>query len=107
MGPRTCCWNRTTSTIQVTKQGRLILIELKTYPKASWAIREALGQILEYAFHKTGRRKGDVASLVIAALKEPDSDDSAYIELLRNEFGIPVAYCTVSLGMSVLPKELL
>ena len=69
-----------------TKSGKVHFYEIKTSP-AKASIREALGQIMEYAFYPTGK-KAD--KLFIIAPSQADDLDKQYIQTLRKVFNIPV-----------------
>lgn len=77
---------------------RTILIEMKAYADARRVIREALGQILEYAFlyPKTSNRMENV-DLFIVAPAPLNEAVSNYMNLLRTRFAIPVRYCSFTL----------
>jgi hypothetical protein len=77
---------------------RTILVEMKAYADARKAIREALGQILEYAFFypKTSNSVKDV-DLFIVAPAPANEVVSNYMNLLRTRFTIPVRYCSFTL----------
>jgi len=82
--------------ITVSTGKKRMLIEIKTYPVAKRAIREALGQILEYAyFHSDPQSPTQTvdAELFIVAPGSADEKASAYLNLLRDKFHIPVQYC--------------
>ena len=69
-----------------TESGDVHFYEIKTSP-AKASIREALGQIMEYAFYPTGK-KAD--KLFIIAPSQADDLDKQYIQTLRKVFNIPV-----------------
>jgi hypothetical protein len=77
---------------------RTILIEMKAYADARRAIREALGQILEYVFFypRTLNLVENVDLFIVAPapMSEPASN---YMNLLRTRFMIPVRYCSFTL----------
>jgi hypothetical protein len=77
---------------------RTILIEMKVYADARRAIREALGQILEYVFFypKTPNRAEDVDLFIVAPAPMNEAVPS-YMNLLRTRFAIPVHYCSFTL----------
>ena len=81
-----------------------VLIEIKAYSDARRAIREALGQILEYAFFypKTSNRAKNV-NLFIVAPAPMNEEVANYMNLLQTRFAIPVRYCSFALG-DALPK---
>lgn len=73
----------------VKADGETHFYEIKTSKFARIAIRQAIPQLLEYAFYPNQNR-ADV--LVIVAPGEPTRDDVAYIGHLRSRFGIPIEY---------------
>lgn len=85
---------------------RTILIEMKAYADARRSIREALGQILEYAFFypKTPNRMESV-DLFIVSPAPMNEEISNYLHLLRTRFALPVRYCSFTLS-DPLPKIL-
>lgn len=60
--------------------------EIKT-DSAKKSIREALGQILEYAHYPNMQR---ATKLFIVGSQQPDDKDIAYMEFIRKTYGIPV-----------------
>ena len=72
----------------ITTAGVWHYFELKTY-NAKEALREAIGQILEYVHypHTTKAEK-----MFIIGTGEPCEKDVQYLELLRNKYKIPVWY---------------
>lgn len=95
--------------ITVEHGARKMLVEIKTYPSAKHAIREALGQILEYAFYWRGA-KDPIQSvnldLVIIGPGALDEVSREYLNFLRSRFHLPIRYCQFTTGGS-LPGELL
>jgi hypothetical protein len=67
------------------------LIEVKSDARPRYAIREALGQLLEYAFacEKNGE---STAEMIVAGPGEVGPRDMEYIEHLRVRRGLPVHY---------------
>lgn len=63
--------------------------ELKTDPTARMCIRNAIGQLLDYSYYK---ESGRASRLVIVGEAPSTAEDKAYLELLRNEFALPVRY---------------
>jgi hypothetical protein len=78
---------------------RTILIEMKAYADARRAIREALGQILEYVFFypKTLNLVENVDLFIVAPAPMNEAVLN-YMHLLRTRFSIPVRYCSFTLG---------
>lgn len=60
--------------------------EIKTY-SAKRSIREALGQILEYAHYPSGQK---AKCLYIIGPNEPDEKDVEYLNLLRKTYNLPI-----------------
>jgi hypothetical protein len=83
--------------ITVTDGTRGILIELKTNPSSQSAIREALGQLLEYAYYRSSEEWESVA-LVIIAPGMIDELAKKYIQRLRSQFKIPISYYSYAEG---------
>ncbi len=79
--------------ITVNNAKRRILIEIKTDPVAKRALREALGQILEYAYFCPKVQNSVQTELFIVAPGLADGEVSAYLSRLRNELRIPIQYC--------------
>ena len=77
-----------------------ILIEIKTDPVPKRSIRDALGQILEYAYFPPKPISAEI-QLVIVAQGALDAKAGAYMENLRSRFGIPITYCQFSPGDSL------
>lgn len=68
-----------------------ILFELKTDPRPRFAVREALGQLLEYAFRC--RAAGEaVVALVVLAPGIPTPQEARYFTHLREAYGLPFHY---------------
>lgn len=83
--------------ITVIDSQKKILIEIKTDPRPRAAIREALGQLLEYAYYWPQKAIGAIEMVVIAPGKL-DKTAEQYIKHLRIKFNIPVGYCAHSEG---------
>ena len=83
--------------ITVTDGSKTILIEIKSHSNPRTAIREAIGQLLEYAYYRPSRDVG-VLELVIIAPANLDRPATEYLHRLRTDFKIPVSYCSHSEG---------
>ena len=82
--------------IRVTTPTEEILFEIKSDESPAAVIRQAIGQLLEYAYlspKKSTRR----LSLVVVGRNKPNDQQQAYIERLSTVFGLPLSYQTVSL----------
>ena len=71
------------------------LFEIKTDLVPREAIRQALGQLLEYAYRREHDSKR--LNLVIVGRTQVGLQDSAYLERLRTEFGLPISYRALAL----------
>lgn len=81
------------------KRGRTTtLIEVKSDSRPRFAIRQALGQLLEYAYleEQAGQR---VSELVVAGPGELTALDRAYMKHLRDARKLPVRYVCVRRGI--------
>src|SRR3546814_3124822 len=74
----------------------LQLYEIKSDLEPRTVIREALGQILEYAFHPR-RQHVLPLRLIIVGRCELRAEDGAYLDRLRANFGLPIEYRSVSI----------
>lgn len=76
--------------VEFTDRGQLFRAELKTcYPVGTTkAIREALGQLLEYNYY--GERQPADQWLIVLD-QEPSSQDKAYIKTLRERLRLPLS----------------
>jgi hypothetical protein len=84
--------------IKVKQDGEITVIEVKTDPRPMRAVREALGQLLEYAFVCASKGQ-KVGRLLVAAPGELDDRDRLYVEHLRSERGLPLDYLCFRQGM--------
>ena len=79
-----------------------MFIEIKSYPDARKSIREALGQILEYAYFCRGKWSRE-PELFIAAPGEHTEEVSSYLDELEKRKGLRVHYRTLHLATSEFP----
>ena len=63
--------------------------EIKTALSAAACIREALGQVLEYAYWPGGQ---EPKCIVICGEGRLEKDAKAYLCRLKDKFGLPLAY---------------
>ena len=82
--------------VGVETNDELILFEIKSDLSPRTVIREALGQILEYAYHPKHTHALPVR-LVIVGRSEPSPEDTAYLTRLQQDFGLPLAYRVVTI----------
>jgi hypothetical protein len=89
--------------LTLTTADRSVLIEIKASEQARRAIRDALGQLLGYAYQA---RHGQKAELVIVGRGTPTPDTRRYLDYLRTRFRLDIAYCRYVLGSHRLPLVL-
>lgn len=68
------------------------LIEVKSQRVPRLALREALGQVLEYAFYPGRKSLYDNAKLVVVGPSPADEACRGYVETLNENFGLKVSY---------------
>lgn len=89
-----------TSIDAVTRvDGKVTFYEIKTGPSVRSSIRQALPQLLEYAFWPAERRAHE---LVIVSHLPITEDGGRYLEFLRAQFGLPLAYRQFDLKTNTL-----
>lgn len=71
------------------KGKKATFFEIKTYPNAKACIREALGQVLEYAMYPADCRAD---KLVIVSQNKTELTDQAYIKHLRKSLNLKLEY---------------
>lgn len=77
--------------VVVTTHKEQILFEIKTELDPRMVIRLALGQILEYAYYEPTPDQRRV-SLIIVGRRSLGSPEQAYLDHLREKFGLPIHY---------------
>lgn len=82
--------------------GKKIFFELKTAKTVKAAIREAMGQLLEYN-HYPNNNKAD--KLIIVTAHEPEKEDMQYLLGLRTIYHIPVYYQQFDMNKKKLLAE--
>lgn len=66
-----------------------VLYEIKTYNQLRKNIREAIGQLLEYAYWKRDKK---IKELVIVSDRKLNKETMDYLNYLKQTFGLPVSY---------------
>jgi len=74
----------------------LVLFEIKSDLDPRAVIRQALGQLLEYAFHPRHQHKVPVRLLVIVGRSQLTAADQDYLKRLQTKFSLPLEYRVVS-----------
>jgi len=87
--------------IILTTSNRRVLIEIKASQDARQAIRDAFGQLLDYAYFDTGLRK--MYELFIVGRGALTLETQSYLDRLRNRFGLEVNYRQYKIGSYSLP----
>jgi hypothetical protein len=72
-----------------------IIYEIKSDLSPKSVVRQALGQLLEYAYHPP-RAYAMPVRLVIVGRIELDHQGAAYLDHLKRAFGLPIEYRVVS-----------
>jgi hypothetical protein len=67
--------------------------EIKTAQSPRACLREAIGQLLEYAFWHGGQR---ATRLIVVGETAIDSDGLEYLDRLRMQFSLPIEYEHIS-----------
>jgi len=80
-----------TGSIDIVKKSKdnLTFYEIKATNDVKTNIRQALSQLLEYAYWN---RIEGIEELIIVSPGQPTSEAIGYIEILRNKFGMPIYY---------------
>jgi hypothetical protein len=82
--------------VTVETSSELLLFEIKSDLSPRSVIRQALGQLLEYAFHPDRKHHLPVR-LVIVGRRVLSSVDAQYFDRLTRDFSLPLAYRVVPL----------
>ena len=82
--------------LTLTTANRRALIEIKASEDARQAIRDALGQLLDYAHFDTGDRQN--SELFIVGRGAPTRETRGYLHHLRNRFGLEIKYRQYKIG---------
>lgn len=85
--------------LAVRRGKELWYYEVKAAPSARQSIREALGQLLEYAYWP---RTKEADQLFVVGEEAPTADSKRYISVLRKRFHIPVEYQQFDLSIGKL-----
>jgi hypothetical protein len=75
--------------VRKTKDGLIILYEIKTYPKSITSIRMALGQLFEYAFYPDRKLSRE---LYIVSHVAASAADLNYLQHVEGMLGIKIGY---------------
>lgn len=81
----------------ITEKSSITLFEIKPYDSPKAVIRDAIGQLLEYAFREPNRWQGKRLKLVIVGRVPLDPLSKSYLSRLARQFHLPLSYQTVSI----------
>ena len=95
-GEKTVEAQRNFRDIILTAPNRRVLIEIKASQDARQAIRDAFGQLLDYAHFDTELQKE--YELFIVGRGIPTSETQSYLDHLRNRFGLKINYRQYKIG---------
>lgn len=82
--------------VKLQTDDKLVLYEVKSDLKPLSAIRQALGQLLEYAYHPRRTHERE-PSLVIVGRQPLVGEDKEFFERICTQFGLPIGYEFVEL----------
>ncbi len=89
--------------IVVKTKNSFIFYEIKTSQTAKAAIREAIGQIIEYAYWPDQK---NAEKLVIVAPPSATDETKIYITRLRKKFNLPIFYQEYDVKNNILKDEI-
>jgi hypothetical protein len=87
--------------ITILNGSKKILVEIKSDGDARVAIRNALGQVLEYAYFDSNFKEQLQLVIIAPGVETPSIAD--YIKRLQVDFRIPITYASFSLGDPLPP----
>ena len=84
--------------LKLRRRGMVTLIEIKSDSRQRYAIRAAIGQLLEYAY--SCKHAGEsITDLVVAGPGEMDARDAEYLQHLCEIRGLPLRYVRIGAGL--------
>lgn len=81
------------------EDNKCVFYEIKTDPSVRLCVREALGQLLEYAFYP---KEDKAKKLVIVSQNRITQDVSTYLQQIRDRFNVPIYYQRYNLKTKAL-----
>jgi hypothetical protein len=82
--------------VKVETDDQIILFEIKSDLSPRSVLRQAIGQLLEYAFHPA-HSHGKPVNMVAVGRNKLDSDERQYLETLASLFNMPLTYRVVAI----------
>lgn len=95
--------SQTSIDLVVRSKGAFIFYEVKTSPSLRKCIREAIPQLLEYAYWPKEERAKE---LIIVTTNSPTKDGRAYLKHLRDKFDVPIFHETIDRKTGTLSKRM-
>jgi len=89
--------------VQVNLSNKTYYYEIKTENTAKGCIRQAIGQLLEYACYPD---KVKARKLIVVGEHFATLDDEIYLSHLRKKFRLPVGYCYFDLDKKKIVQEI-
>ena len=89
VGSENRCREYTRIDMVAEQNGETTFYEIKTSPSLKSCIREALSQLMEYAYWPNNKR---CEKMYIVSQNELDKNGTDYLMLLKAKFGLPVGY---------------
>ena len=86
--------------LTLTTENRRVLVEIKTSENARQAIRDALGQLLDYAYFD--KREQEYTELVIIGRGSATRETRRYLDNIRGRFGLKINYLQYQIGSNQL-----
>lgn len=87
------CYGNSIDIVTQDNQGYLRFYEIKTASSARSCIRQAIGQLFEYAF---GNGQQNAIALIVAGEPPLDYNSQVYLDFLRSQFGLPIEYLQIT-----------
>lgn len=86
------CFGKSIDLVVRDNQGELLFYEVKTASSARSCIRQAIGQLFEYAY---GNGIKYAKTIIVAGEPPLDNGCRIYLDFLRQEFGLPIDYLQI------------
>ncbi|MDA8746366.1 hypothetical protein N9N28_17220, partial [Rubripirellula amarantea] len=93
VGTEIATGNGTRIDVVVKTDGGYLIYEIKPYQSPRACIRDALGQLLEYAHWQS---EFNAIELIVVGPKKIDDDARQYLKLLRGLYQLPISYLQVA-----------
>lgn len=92
--------------VALKKARGYVFYEIKTYPSLRTSVREALGQLLEYAHYPKSRNAQKLIIVTQSTHSDRDKEEvQQYIEQLRKLYQLPIYLCYFNKDQQKLSKE--